>query len=673
MLEQLSSIGLTVRNTILGLAEMLRDEWTPGAVSLGLVLAALLFVGLILIQRRKRTKALRWAVRVISVAPDRKAFVSQIPEVHRAFTQAREAKSSWPKFFRDKEYRRAIGVAWGEYHETVVLPEADSTEVVRNSIRPSTFFDTEDLGFAIGWWRILPGLFVSIGLLLTFLGLIAALTAIGGDEITDNSLRELLNAASAKFIMSLTGLACSILLTIVLRVSADGVERNTRNLCHAIEKRLRFQSLEEIAAEQLRATREQGSAMRQVATEMVAELARPLREELPNAIGASIKAEMEPILQRLGQTSEQGLGQMVDNLSERLSSDVGEALSLAAGRLGEAADRLTDLTGRMESGTGRIGAEYESLAARMSEQMATLQSVMREEASRNQAQMSEGVERLMAQMTESLAAIRENTAQGAQAIADAAADMRGAAEGFRTEIETASSLGATTVSAEMERAAQAAGGAIASATAELTTPLGELASRLQSAAEATQGSAEGLRRLAEAAKGSGDAITRGSERFELASNAMAEAARPIRESIDGLRGVTRDMSDGVRLALDGAMRQSSETAKRTREALEAASTILGDQKRGISAAMDGLALALQELQGHGDRIDSIDEKLGRAFEQYREQVEATMQGAARSVTQIVEILNPALDTMKAVVEQAEEFAPKSRANGGQSPNSTGNV
>lgn len=672
MLEQLSSLGLQVRNTILQLADLLRDDWTPGAVSLFLVAVAAIFLVAIIYQGFMRTRALRWAVRVISIAPDRKTFVTQIPDVHRTFTQVRDTKPGWPKFFRAKEYRRALGVAWGEYHETMVLPEDDSNEVVRNSLRPSTFFDSEDLGFAIGGWRILPGLFVSVGLLLTFLGLIAALTAIGGDEITDESLRELLNAASAKFIMSLTGLACSILLTIALRVSADSVEKGTRRLCHALEKRLRFQSLEEIAAEQLRATREQGTAMRQVATEMVAELARPLREELPNAIGASIKAEMEPIFQSLGKTSEQGLGQMVDNLSERLSSDVGEALSLASTRLGEAADRLADLAGRMESGTGRIGAEYESLAARMSEQMATLQSAMRDEASKSQTQMSEGVERLMAQMTDSLAAIRENTSQGAQAIADAASDMRAAAEGFRTEIETASSRGATTVSEEMERAGKAAGGAIASATAELTTPLGELASRLQTAAEATQGSAEGLRRLAEAAKGGGDAIVRGSERFELASNAMAEAAGPIRESIEGLRGSTRDMSDGVRLALEGATRQSSEIAKRTRDALDAAGTILGDQQRGISAAMDGLERALQELQGHGDRIDSIDEKLGRAFEQYREQVEATMQEAAGRVTEIVKILNPALDTMKAVVEQAEAFAPQSKANGGQAGNSARN-
>lgn len=135
MLDQLSWIGLLVRNTILGLAELLREAPAPGVVSLGLVLVAVLFSALIIFQNRKRAKALRWAVGVVNVAPDRKTFVSKIPEVHRTFTQARDAKSAWPRFIRDTEYRREIGVAWGEYHETMVLPEADSTEVVRNSLR----------------------------------------------------------------------------------------------------------------------------------------------------------------------------------------------------------------------------------------------------------------------------------------------------------------------------------------------------------------------------------------------------------------------------------------------------------------------------------------------------------------------------------------------------------
>ncbi len=541
----------------------------------------------------------------------------------------------------------------------MVVPESSRGEVVRNNVRPSVFFNAEELEFETRWWRVWPGLFVSVGLLLTFLGLIAALTAIGGDEITDNSLRQLLNAASAKFIMSLTGLACSIVISVAGRISTNLVDKKIRSLCHVIEERLHFQSLEELAEEQLRALKEQGTAMRQVAMEMVAELSRPLKEDLPAAIGASIKAEVAPLMESLGQTSEQGLGQMVGSLSQQLSGDIGQAMALASTRLGEAVDRLTALTERMESGTGRIGQEYESLAARMGSQLVDMQNAMQGEVSRGQQAMSEGMERLMQQMNDSLGAIRQNTSSGAQAISDAAENLQTAAKDFRKELESASENGAAIVDARIQGAAQAAEASISMAAERVTGPLSGLAETLQTAAQATQTGVEELVRFAEAARDGGKAIAHGSERFEAASGAMVEAVDPIRTSIDGLRSTSRDMANDYKITMESTIKHSEAIARQTRDALESSIQILSDNHKGIAGAMEGLSVALAELRGHGKNLDTIDRKLGAAFDSYRTLVETTMAGATEQVNEILEILNPALATMQAVVEQAEEFAPQS--------------
>ena len=585
--EYIQDLGIRFREIILFGADLLREEWTPGAVSLGIVGLALVVVIYLGFRDWQRARALAWARRVVSTAENRKDFAQKFIEVDRAFNLVRDSNRRWPASIAQREDRRPLGVAWGEYRETMVVPAPGSGGVVRNSLRPGAFINAEDLGFETRWWRIWPGLFVSVGLLLTFLGLIAALTAIGGDEITDDSLRELLNAASAKFIMSLTGLACSIVLTVVGRSLTNLVEERIRALCHALEKRLHFQSLEEIAEEQLATLKEQGTTMRKVAMEMVAELSRPLREELPTAIGASIKAELAPLLETLRQTSKQGVGELVGDLSQRLSGDIGDAMAMASGRLGEAADRLAALAERMESGTGRIGQEYESLVARMGSQLTEMQKAMQSEVASGQKAMSEGTERLMQQMNESLDAIRSNTSQGAQAIADAAAEMRAAAEGFRQEVESATGKGAAAVDAQMQSAAQAAGASIASATVSLTDPLVQLAERLQAAAQATQSGADGLARLAEAARSGGDAIARGSDRFEVATGAIAGAAEPIRVGIDGLRATSRDMADGLRQTMETVSKHSEATARQTRDALDTSTRILGDQHRGISRGHGG--------------------------------------------------------------------------------------
>jgi len=71
---------------------------------------------------------------------------------------------------------RVLISAWEEYRDTLVAHrEPDGSTAMRNALRPSLFFNPEELGFAPGFWRAVPGLFVTVGLFLTFLGLIAAL------------------------------------------------------------------------------------------------------------------------------------------------------------------------------------------------------------------------------------------------------------------------------------------------------------------------------------------------------------------------------------------------------------------------------------------------------------------------------------------------------------------
>ena len=66
------------------------------------------------------------------------------------------------------------------------------------------------------------------------------------------------------------------------------------------------------------------------------------------------------------------------------------------------------------------------------------------------------------------------------------------------------------------------------------------------------------------------------------------------------------------------------------------------------------------MKGQGDRLDDMDEKLGSAFDTYSEQVSSAVHGLFEHVREMQDKLNPALDTMREIVEQAEQFAPQSR-------------
>jgi ABC-type transporter Mla subunit MlaD len=94
--------------------------------------------------------------------------------------------------------------------------------------------------------------------------------------------------------------------------------------------------------------------------------------------------------------------------------------------------------------------------------------------------------------------------------------------------------------------------------------------------------------------------------------------------------------------------------------LKAAEQTLGGHSRAIEASLAGVGAMVDRLKGQGNRLDEIDEKLGGAFDAYTEHVDTAVDGLFEHVRRMQEELAPALDTLRAIVEQAEQFTPESR-------------
>ena len=80
---------------------------------------------------------------------------------------------------QDMEQIPIIGPAWSEFCETLVQPKRGRDGALvpaSNTIRPHVFFNTNDLPIGPKFLTVWPNIFVGIGLTITFLGLISALT-----------------------------------------------------------------------------------------------------------------------------------------------------------------------------------------------------------------------------------------------------------------------------------------------------------------------------------------------------------------------------------------------------------------------------------------------------------------------------------------------------------------
>jgi hypothetical protein len=100
------------------------------------------------------------------------------------------------------------------------------------------------MGLQREFYKALPGYFTSIGLLLTFIGLVAALHfasrgfETGSAELAKAAILQLLSASSFKFLTSIASLAGALLISLVIRTLDGHVSRAAFRTAEAVEAHL---------------------------------------------------------------------------------------------------------------------------------------------------------------------------------------------------------------------------------------------------------------------------------------------------------------------------------------------------------------------------------------------------------------------------------------------------
>ena len=673
------AIGVEIKQRIIALAELLtKSESSPGLIAAALILATLAFGIWYWIRTHRQMKAIRTFDRLVRSHDAIEAFTDGYDDFkHRIKNE-----------YRRRGPRESLWEAWDEFSETLVPDDLDGTLRLRNSIRPASFLNVEDLGFGPAVFRIVPNTLVSAGLFLTFLGLVAALhqfsesmNNVDGGGM-DSAMQDFMQIASAKFVMSLVGLFCSIIFTYLLRARQNKLDYLLHRLCSGIERRLVFVSLEDIGFRQLKAVESQKAQLQEIGISLVAQLKGPL-DALPGAITAAISDEMKPIFDKVGTLGASSMEGMVGNLSDQLSHSVSNALTRASESLGEATDRIGTMVDRMSATNNQAGDGLRDALDQMAHAMSEMRTEVAASGRTASEAMNEGADRLLSVMSDTLSGIRDNTGQGAEAMRTAAEDMRRAAEGFRETLESASEDSANAAKQRMTESTNQAGQAIEDAgttllksfnqtsadIARLGTEMGvvigeelllrleEVSGRLADMADAVQRGASGAQSAAQGMNSGADAINGASDGFRNASQSLASAADPIRASHERIETTIRRVGDLVETLSETLLQNSASVAENASHVLASAQIALGNEREGIRCNLEATRAAMSQLSKEAEKLDQIDEMLGRALVQYNAQLEAALGSAQDHVSQMRDTLAPGLDTLKSVVEQAETFLP----------------
>jgi hypothetical protein len=561
-----------------------------------------------------------------------------------------------------------VGHSWKEFDETLVKTGGP----IRNTLRPQTFFNIallKDRLVGLKFMTAIPGYFVGLGLLLTFVGLVIALSKAGmatsaaqmdgagtGAEAMQRALRELLQAASFKFSTSIAGLGSSILLSLFFRCYTIGVESSLASFCEALEEKLDYvapQSVTLIMVEQLEA---QLAELKAINSE---QFFSRLGQEVAPSIHGAMQGVIAPLVDRVGAAvdklsthSQSGMEDLLDRFTQNLQLGAGAELR-------DLSATLQSLQGALEQTRSGLSGSGEEFARHMSGAAENLNRLVLE-AGQSLGRSSEQNRETLEQVVASLQATFET------ANARVERELANAASGASDRLESSMSRVLAGLEAQVSSLQQTLGGFQDGATKLVDDAQRRVEKAQEQSIEAmTRASSEAMERARMSIEGSGENFARSasgvSDRLE---GAMSRVLAGLEGQVAGLQQTLGGFQDGTAKFLDETQSrveraQAQSIEKMTRASVEAMEhariTISGsgeDFARAASGASDRLESAMsQVLAGLEGQVAGLQQTLGGFQTGAAKFLDETQSKVAEAQAQSVEAITRAAANAAAALEK----------------------
>ncbi len=243
---------------------------------------------------------------------------------------------------------------WNEYKKTLTkVPNSQSGVIILHSteaVSDYVNFSSLTSRINIAFWQNLGGIFTGIGIFGTFLGLVLGLWNINISDVAKmlTSIKELLAGISTAFFTSLVGVFCALVFNWVHNKAIINVKEKTAELVSLLEDFYPRKTQEMWLAEAF----EQGRQQTEALTNLSADLAFKLGDGLQTRMNSSFEKlaqDLARIMQDSLTPTLQDIRESLDNLNNGGVKAIGEGINNSVGtELKGFAGTLVDLQKQMQ-------------------------------------------------------------------------------------------------------------------------------------------------------------------------------------------------------------------------------------------------------------------------------------------------------------------------------------
>jgi ABC-type transporter Mla subunit MlaD len=498
------------------------------------------------------------------------------------------------------ERNAVVGHGWRQFSATVIRED----NVVRYTVRPQAYINIADARgelFGLKMMGSIPGYFVGLGLLLTFIGLVLALnraagsTAAGSAEAMTTSLNELLAAATFKFSTSIAGLGASLGLALTFRTYQIWIEGAFEGLARSIEQRMIFSPPQRIAEESRQILAAQRDQLKEINSE---QFFSRLGETVAPALGSAITQAVGPLSDRLERTTEElartsrtGADTLVQSFVERLDHGASREMQEIVSTLKSLRDSL-DKTQNNLSGSGQ---DFSDKLTQAAETIGNVLARASENLSGSAADVAKSVQTGLAQVIGNLEAQSKGFGSTLTDLQKRLADQ--------LEDSTRRSVTAG------QEAAVAVHTGIDEIVRVLRSDITALSETLRSVSSALSGQTTQIETISNRSRDTAEAFTRVASDVRSASQPLLTHSAQVAESAERM---SASIAESV-----GALATTQESTDKVAEKL--------------SAHLDQIARVWDQYEA---RFKSVDEDLGKAADRFHEEVSRHQESMRDFVKQI---------------------------------------
>ena len=296
--------------------------------------------------------------------------INQAIKTIQPFQNEQSFSENYNEIDQDLTSIKKLNNAWDEFTETLLLPRSNqdgSIIVCANTERPHDFFTLDQLHMGPGFTKSLPNIFIGIGLSLTFLGLIAALSqaviainsaAESANQTIDvqKAITQLLMASSAKFYASLFALFSSIILTIQIKWTTATLNSQLNKLSILIERGVKFQTLESLSLEANEILNNQLGQLQTFNTDLAMKIGDQLRETFQPLV-----AKIEGIGGDLTESNLENMKNISQGIAEGIQGATKDSMAGVAEKLDSVSDKLEGLGTILSSSLDNFDSEFKGV------------------------------------------------------------------------------------------------------------------------------------------------------------------------------------------------------------------------------------------------------------------------------------------------------------------------